>query len=184
MQIRVRWPIAARVCAAILAAILALQFLPGLLTPPDPAPLPPDVGLIGVDARARISQPKPSPGRIRRTTHRTRPASPRETRRHRPDRSGERRLGRVPSGAGVSRRAKSSEGRATAHAPHRPSARRRAKRKRGLRPRRQDPPAASPVPEVVTPPPALPASAPEAAPEAPPPAPPPPDDGSMEFAPR
>jgi hypothetical protein len=177
MQIRVRWPIAARVCAALLAAILALQLLPGLLTPPDPAPLPPDVGLIGVDNTVRTSQQKPRLAWI--ASHRHRPSSPRETR-HRPDHSTERRFGRVMSGGEVRRRAKPSEGKTSPHAKIHPSpsARGTSQRKSGPTPGRQDPPEATPVAEAV------PAPPPEVVPEAPLPDPAPPDDGSMEFAPR
>src|SRR5689334_7492309 len=107
MGVRIRWPLAARIAAAIAASLAALQLLPGLLRPPDPPPLPPDVGLIGVHAPAHT--PQSTPGRRRLEARRPDPASPREAQRSRPNRSTVSRVGRVASGAGVSRSAKSSE---------------------------------------------------------------------------
>src|SRR5262249_44738344 len=124
MGIRVRWSAAAKIGAAIVAALLALQTLPALLRPPHPAPLPPDVGPLGVHApqpkpladRAQREKPGPRPAPMREP-RRPHPAPPREPRRPRPDLPGQGRLGRVVSGGAVRRSAKSSEGETSRHTP-------------------------------------------------------------------
>jgi len=136
--------------------LLALKAASSLLRPPDPPPLPPDVGLPRVAVTPAPEPASASHGK-RRHAH----------------------LGRVASGRGGRLSAEAAEGGASSHMARHPSARSSAKRKPGRPPRRQDPPADAPGPLPEPPP------APTPTPEPPPvPSAPPPGDGSMEFAPH
>src|ERR1044072_4332135 len=169
MGLRVRWGAAVKGAALIVAALLALQALPGLLKPPDPPPLPADVGLPRGGGSTPARCVRCLPGQERQKGER----APRKR-----DSGGWRRGG-VHSPVWRLRRERS-------HNSHRkvplPGAARKAGE--GAPPRRQDPPAATPPAESdPSPTPALPpeAAAPPLEPAPPPPA---PDDGSMEFAPH
>ena len=148
--LRIRWSIAGRVVLIAVIGLLALS----LLRPPAPPPVPADVGL----PKVAVTQPQREAVRPQAMTD--------------PN------LGRVVSGGDDRLRAEASEGRARAHSPNRPSARRSAQPKPSASTRRQDPPATAPVPLPEPPPPPVPP------PEPPPKPPSPPDDGSMEFAPH
>jgi len=158
MRLRVQWGAALKWGAIALGALLALRVVPTLLEPPAPGPLPPDVGL----PRVAVQPLEPKLRRPRR------------------------RLGRVVSGGGVLRRAKSAEGKVSSRRPLGPGARSRAKPKQGTPTRRQDPPATSvPSPEVqLSPHASFPTPEVASPPAAPVEASPPPDDGSIEFAPH
>jgi len=125
------------VALAVVGVLIALQLIPSLLRPPDPPPLPPDVGL----PRVAATQPSREPGRPEAGTN--------------PN------LGREASGGGARRGAEAAEGSAPSHKPLHPGARGSAKRKPTAPARRQDPPANPPVPAPEpSPPPEPPPSSP------------------------
>src|SRR4029077_3917251 len=109
MGLRVRWQLAAKGAAVVVAVLLALQLVPSLLKPPAPEPLPADVGLpqvVSVAPQVPIAGERPQASRRKLA-------------------QSQRRLGRVVSGGGVSLRAEPSEGEASPRRGHRPFARRR-----------------------------------------------------------
>ncbi|HEX5712399.1 MAG TPA: hypothetical protein VFX85_03700 [Solirubrobacterales bacterium] len=64
--VRIHWQTAGKLAAASIVVLLGLQVLPGLLRPPAPAPLEPDVGLPRMIAeprreRALPRRPRPEP---------------------------------------------------------------------------------------------------------------------------
>jgi translation initiation factor IF-2 len=75
-QVRIRWRNVARVGAALAAVAAAVFVAPALLAPPEPGPLPDDVGLEtgatgvayevrdGPKAETRRRRPKPEPERL------------------------------------------------------------------------------------------------------------------------
>jgi hypothetical protein len=67
---RIRWSSLGRPIAAALATIVAIALLPGLLAPPEPPPLPADVGLPRAAAVNLDAAPRPLP---RSTPDRRRP---------------------------------------------------------------------------------------------------------------
>jgi hypothetical protein len=87
---RIRWRNVGRLAAALGGAAALVGVLPGLLTPPEPEPLPSDVGLVAGTTGAHAYAP-PKPSRTARRgpagggrNHRRRGAAPE---RPRPDRS-------------------------------------------------------------------------------------------------
>src|SRR3977135_2817384 len=103
MGLRIRWQLAAKGAAVVLAGLVAVQLVPDLLEQPAPDPLPADVGLPRVAAQ------------------------PLKLKNRRPQRQ----LGRVASGGGVSLPAEPSEGEASSRKLRCPCARRRSQPKRG-----------------------------------------------------
>lgn len=169
---------ALRVAATCGLALLAATILPGLLQPPEPPPLPDDVGFRRSETAPATLMPAPA-------------VPPGAGAAEKAERAGPGREGDPPRAGRVRRKGRDGKGRRSGI---------RRKRQTGTKPPDTATPAPAPptaVPAAPLPPPPAPApvAPPAPAPVAPPPAPVPPEpppppagampgDGSEEFAPR
>jgi len=157
MGLRVRWRAVAKGAAIALGGLLAVQLAPKLLKPPEPPPVPADVGLPHVAVKP--AQPRPGLGRVVSGGGVPRRAEPSE--------------GKAPK-----RRA---------HRPfarRRSQPKRDSPTRRQDPPARRPAPEPSPASPSVSVPAPVPEPTPAPAPAPAPPAPAVPDDGSIEFAPH